>query len=93
MENPGPKAVAAALTDAKLWEKVDGGYRIHDYLDHNRKSADIKGIQEEWRTKKATQRARRPPGTFGGQGGGTIWMSPEYVPGDRSRARVRTRYQ
>nr|WP_241670751.1 hypothetical protein [Streptomyces lavendulae] len=31
----GIKATAKALEDAGLWDRVDGGWEIHDYLDYN----------------------------------------------------------
>ena len=37
-----PLAVANALVSAGLWEKADGGYQIHDFLDHNWTRAHVK---------------------------------------------------
>jgi hypothetical protein len=53
-----PLAVASALVAAGLWEKVDDGYRIHDFLDHNwtrahvkqRRQADLKRKQNGHQT-------------------------------------------
>jgi len=36
-----PLLVAAALSEAGLWEEVDGGYRIHDYHDYNFTAAEV----------------------------------------------------
>lgn len=33
--------VVKALTEAGLWHAVDGGYAIHDYLDHQTSSEQI----------------------------------------------------
>ena len=32
---PNPMKLAAALVQVKLWERVDGGYMVHDFLDYN----------------------------------------------------------
>jgi len=61
-----PETVASALSVSGLWNREDGGYRIHDYLNHNRNAQDVKDIREAWRLKKAEQRAARPRGTFAG---------------------------
>lgn len=86
-----PGDIARALADryVKLWERVRGGYRIHDYHDWNRKSSEIKAQREKWREKKRAQR----------RGGNGRW-SPDMSPGDKnhvsemshrdSRARTRS---
>lgn len=45
--------LADALVVSGLWEQVDAGYHIHDYLDYQNSAADI----EEYR---ARDRARKP---------------------------------
>jgi hypothetical protein len=51
-----PQAVAAALTRARLWHRVEGGYRFHDFLDWNKSGADVKRERRKWREKKRRQR-------------------------------------
>jgi hypothetical protein len=36
-----PLRVATALVDAGLWEHSNGGYRIHDFHDHNFQAAAV----------------------------------------------------
>jgi len=48
-----PTKHAKVLCDAGLWERVEGGYRVHDYLDWNPSKADL----EEFR-KRDTRRKR-----------------------------------
>ena len=32
---PNPRALAERLVSVKLWDRREGGYQVHDYLDHN----------------------------------------------------------
>ena len=43
-----PKRAVEALMIAGLWDRVRGGYKIHDYLDYNKSKKEI----EELRSKK-----------------------------------------
>jgi hypothetical protein len=36
-----PLAMAEALVAANLWERTEGGFRIHDFHDHNLKAVDV----------------------------------------------------
>lgn len=38
------------LVLAHLWEVVDGGWLVHDYLGHNKPASDVRRIQDERRT-------------------------------------------
>lgn len=38
---PRPKPVAAALVRARLWDEFEGGWLIHDYLDHQASAEQI----------------------------------------------------
>jgi hypothetical protein len=51
------KNLAARLVEARLWDPVPGGWRIHDYLEHNKPAAEI----------RRTSRARAEGGTLGGR--------------------------
>lgn len=54
---------AAELVDAGLWDAVDGGWAIHDYLDFNPSADQVRGEREQARKRKARQRDRsRTPG-------------------------------
>jgi hypothetical protein len=48
-----------ALVRAGLLEAVDGGYQLHDYLDHNSSRADIEASREASRERMAKTRASR----------------------------------
>ena len=54
IDNPGK--VAERLVAVGLWERRDGGYQVHDYLDYNPSRARV----------KATRQARAEAGREGG---------------------------
>jgi hypothetical protein len=39
--------VARVLADVGLWEKVEGGYRVHDFHDHNPTAAEVRARRTE----------------------------------------------
>lgn len=47
-----PLIVAGALTKAELLDKVEGGFRIHDFHDHNPSASVIKKKRKENRDKR-----------------------------------------
>ena len=54
--------LAAKLVQAGLWETVDGGFVVHDYLDYNPSAEEVKAKrragakrQEEWRNKQRAE--------------------------------------
>jgi hypothetical protein len=57
--------VAKALTapDVRLWHRVKGGYKIHDFFDWNGKSKDIKEKRRDEASRvkhyRATKRSKR----------------------------------
>jgi hypothetical protein len=62
-----PVAVAGALVKARLWERVKGGYRVHDFHDHNPKAADVLHKRKADRERKAKGgRNRNGNGQHGG---------------------------
>lgn len=46
-----------ALVEAGLLEVVEGGYRLHDYLEHNSSRAEIEASREASRDRKARSRS------------------------------------
>jgi hypothetical protein len=48
-----PLKVAEALVSAGLWEKQNGGYQIHDFLDHNFTAAEYKEHRDRQHETKA----------------------------------------
>jgi len=51
------------LVDAGLWERVDGGYEVHDYLDYNLSQAQFRALRSQRvRAGKASAAARRSTG-------------------------------
>ena len=52
-----PLRVAGALTKVALFEKVSGGFKIHDFHDYNPSARDVKDKQKEDRRRKASERA------------------------------------
>ena len=51
-----PLRVADALTKVNLFEKVTGGYRIHDFHDHNPAAGQVKQKRENDRRRKQAER-------------------------------------
>jgi hypothetical protein len=47
-----PLKIAHALVDARLWEEVEGGFRIHDFHDHNPDAADVQEKRKRDRERK-----------------------------------------
>jgi hypothetical protein len=47
-----PLDVARALVEARLWEAVDGGYRVHDFHDFNLHAADVQDKRKRDRERK-----------------------------------------
>ena len=45
-----PKRIAELLVEIGLWERIDGGYRVHDYHDWNRTSEEVANLIEMKRT-------------------------------------------
>jgi hypothetical protein len=46
-----PLAAARSLVKATLWEQADGGFQIHDFLEYNPSSTEIK-LDREWDRKR-----------------------------------------
>lgn len=64
--NPAEIGQVLSFADVGLWEAVPGGWRIHDYHDHNPKAQEVKEKQAKDRDRKRQERvdkeARRPRG-------------------------------
>ena len=52
---PNVRVQAARLILVGLWERVEGGYRVHDYHDHNPRADQIKAKREQDRLRKRLQ--------------------------------------
>jgi hypothetical protein len=57
----GKPAEIAALVRAGLWEPVEGGYRMHDYADHNTTAAQAIALSAK-RAAAGRKGGRRRPG-------------------------------
>lgn len=44
-----PKPLVTRLVRAGLWDVCEGGWRVHDYLDHNRTATEVRRVQGERR--------------------------------------------
>ena len=53
-----PATVAAKLVECGLWEPVDGGYMIHDYLKYNPSGVQVKRDREAAAARQAAWRER-----------------------------------
>ena len=49
--------VVADLLEAKLWRKISGGYRIHDYKKYQPAKADVLAERENSRKRQQNHRA------------------------------------
>jgi hypothetical protein len=88
---PGWRAAVRALVTHNLWEKTEGGYRLHDYMDYNSRRVDVlarreaaQARKERWkeRVRNASRNARgTPSGTRGGTASGTPRERRIPVPG------------
>lgn len=56
------QALAEAIVDAGLWDRVEGGYQVHDFLDHNPSASEVKAKRSKDRERKRK--------AFGFRGGG-----------------------
>jgi hypothetical protein len=54
-----PQAAAAALVQVGLWDKVKGGFQVHDYAEHNRSKGEVKDWREKQRARKEAWRKTR----------------------------------
>lgn|GEM_PF-1749231 len=46
-----------ALIEVGLWEEVEGGYQIHDYLEHQKSRASVQAEREKSRKRQTKHRA------------------------------------
>jgi hypothetical protein len=55
----GIKATAQQLADAGLWDRIDGGWEIHDYLDYNPSRAQVLAERKKNAERQERFRQRR----------------------------------
>lgn len=58
-----PRRIVGELVAAGLWERLEAGYRIHDFLDYNPSRAESEARREQRRAagrSSATRRYRKP---------------------------------
>ena len=55
----GTPKEAAALVDCRLWDRVKGGYRFHQWEDHQPTRAEVEAKREADRQRKADWRASK----------------------------------
>lgn len=77
----GTYNLADALVTAGLWEKVEGGFRIHDFLDYNDSRDDVRRGREAGRERMRYLRSlRRCSGEQRANNGGTAGEVPNTRP-------------
>lgn len=81
----GMKATAKALEDAGLWDRVEGGWIVHDYLDYNPSREQVLAERKKNAERQERHRRRRngkplPPDSS---------QTPETHDGDTNAARPR----
>ena len=57
--SPRPGAHVNSLLSAGLWEQVEGGWQIHDYLKHQASKAQREAAQDSWRARQQRHRAKK----------------------------------
>lgn len=62
-----PYVLAAKLVEVGLWEQVDGGYLVHDFLEYNPSAAQVKADREEakWRMRRVREQKTNRANRFG----------------------------
>lgn len=64
-----PSKLASRLVKSQLWDVCEGGWRIHDYLEHNKAASEVRRVQVE----------RRRAGSEGGKHSGHSRRSTDHV--------------
>lgn len=54
---PGLKQAIKKLLDSGRWERQDGGYLLHDYLQYNRSREQVQALQRADRQRKHQERS------------------------------------
>lgn len=57
----GYKSLAGLLVKAGLWERIEGGYRVHDYLDYNKSRQEVLQKRAEDAQRKRDGESKRIP--------------------------------
>lgn len=85
-----PQATANALSSrgVRLFHRVPGGYRIHDYFDWNHKASAVKELRTKERDRKRAQRAGKSNGRSGvsGPASGRDTNRPPCARGTKTKA-------
>jgi hypothetical protein len=72
------KRKTSALLSAGLWEEADGGYTVHDFLEHNVSAADRKASRQRNADRVAKHRARNGDVTALQARSSNADVTPEY---------------
>lgn len=56
---PRPRQLAERLVQVGLWERAEGGYRIHDYAEYQPTADDVRATRAANAARQATWRSRR----------------------------------
>lgn len=83
MDEANPEALACHLVACGLWEEVDSGFLIHDYLDYNPAAESV-------RTARA---ARAEAGRVGGQRSGSTRRTPTPTSNEADAEQTRSKPQ
>jgi hypothetical protein len=67
----------ASLVAAELWEKVEGGYQIHDYLDYQSSAQKVKADREKGRQRVESYRSKNS-GKFENSNGHVTSLQERY---------------
>lgn len=73
-------ALAAALVEAELWEAVDGGYQVHDYLDYQPSAEKVKKERSDNAERQARYRERHAVSNAESNGVTAPLVTPSVTP-------------
>ena len=54
-----PQPLAATLVEVELWDAVDGGYQVHDYVSHQRTKDKVLKQREDGRARQERYQAKK----------------------------------
>lgn len=87
----GTKTVAKELEDARLWDRIEGGWDIHDYLEYNPDRARVQADRDANAARQKAFRERKRAEKEAARNGGSNGVTPdsEKAPGSTTATRTR----
>lgn len=67
-----PKKTVTVMVAAGAWIEVEGGWEVHDFLEHNQSRAEVEAERAKWAKKKRGQRTVSPGDKSGDSPGDSL---------------------